>query len=164
MKLSRLARRVLGFTLLVFGTVNPANAGTPGKCVGRIPKCTTKKVCGSNSSACNVWISEKGGVANATARNLANGHVGKPKAAICVKPGTRISWSTQEKDSEFTATFGVPHPFTRNPPVFHGTVGQTDFDTANASGCYQFKVEHSVKGQTPAKADPKVIVTDIGDM
>jgi hypothetical protein len=164
MKLSRLVCSMLGFILLVFGAVNPAKAGTPGKCEGQLPNCTANKVCGSNSSDCNVWVSEKGGVANATARNLANGHVGKAGDVICVKTGTRISWSTRENESELTATFGVPHPFTRNPPVFHATVGQTDSDTTSVSGCYQYNLEHMIHGHAKAKADPKVIVTDIGDM
>jgi hypothetical protein len=166
MKLTRLVCRVSGLILLVLRAVNPANAGTPGICVGDIPKCTAKKVCGSNSFHCNVWVSEKGGVAHATPQNLPHGNIWKPGDPICVKPGTRISWSSQENESEFRATFGVPHPFTRTPAapaIFQGKVGHPDKDTANVDGCYQYKLEHWIENQPVAVDDPKVIVTDIVD-
>jgi hypothetical protein len=162
MKLRRFVCRTVGFTLLAFGGVNFANAGTPGLCAGHIPQCKVSRMCGSKSTTCNVRISEKHGVATATAQNLANGHSGKPAYPICVEPGTKISWSTQESGSGFIATFGVPHPFTRTPTtgaIFQGNVGQPDSDIADLKGCYQYDLQHSIDGQPSTYADPKVIVT-----
>jgi hypothetical protein len=166
MKLTRLVCRVLGLILLIFGAVNPVEAGTPGKCAEPAPTCDKRNICGSSTSACKMWVSENIGIANATPQNLPNGNVWKPGDPICVKAGTRISWSTQENESEFKATFGVPHPFTRTPAapaIFHGKVGHPDKDTAKVGGCYQYKLEHWIEGQPEAVDDPKVIVTDIVD-
>ena len=149
-------------TAVVFANV--ANAGTPGACTGHIPKCKPAKICGSPSVPCSVWVSEGQSKAYATAQNLAGGHVGGHNKPICVNPGTTISWSTQEADSDFIATFGVPHPFSTTPPataaIFSGHVGATANGIASTEGCYQYNLQHSIHGAAKY-ADPKVIVTSV---
>lgn len=167
MKLTRLVCRVSGLILLALGAVNPANAGTPGKCQEPPPPCDKRNICGSIHSACKVRVSETGTTATATPQNLPSGNVWKPGDAICVKPGTEMQWFTEEADSEFKATFGVPHPFSHTPTsaaIFQGMDGQTVSDKAILSSCYQYSLEHLVQGHPKATDDPKVIVTDIGDM
>jgi hypothetical protein len=154
------------FAVLAAGVlIRVASAGTPGKCVGHVPTCTAAAmICGSASTPCQVLVSEHNNYATATAQNLAGGTVGKRNKAICVNPGTTMTWSTQEPDSGFKASFGLVHPFTGSSttaPVLNGQVGNPVNVTIGTNyGCYQYNLEHSIHGR-PKKKDPKVIVTNL---
>jgi hypothetical protein len=164
MKLSRFAYRMVGFTLLAFGVVNSANAGTE-LCKKPFPKCGSTcgraPSSGSIGASCRVRVSQTSGE-----KPVAT--VGK-EDFICVDPGTDISWFTKEKGSTLTVKFNE-HPFTHSqgsPATFQGNelsthIGDTTMlpPVNSPPACYEYSVTHSIGGSN-ASLDPKVIVNGV---
>jgi hypothetical protein len=158
MKLSRLVYKNAGlFWLMLVVLVNSANAGT-GLCPEPYPPCG--QACGRSGShpvSCFVKVTE------------ASGGAIVDRDPVCVSSGTKIEWFTAESSSQFTAKFGTPNPFNTSPPTFSGNETQSPKGgkaVAPAGGCYQYSVQHCIKGVCPPLVDPKVIVTsgtDEGD-
>jgi hypothetical protein len=161
MKLSRFVYRNVALSWMVLwmvlaAFVNFANAGTPGMCSDTCtPNCGTS---GSSGVACDVAVSETSGPTGPVSAVNKN--------PICIFSGTKISWSSDPL-SEFHVIFGASHPF---PAVTHGKFdgkpGQSAGETASIppgqdSVCYQYSVEHCIKGKKCAQVDPKVIVTSV---
>jgi hypothetical protein len=160
MKTNGFVCRDIGLCCLVLAVlISSAAAGKPGSCT--IQNCTTTMWCGSpgtGGKACWIKVSE------------ANDPSGVPTAnvdgpdPVCVHSNTDIFWYTLEAGSDFKVTFGTTHPFANTPAgVFQGKKVQPAGDTAtvpSGSVCYEYSVEHCIKGKC-AKADPKVIVTNV---
>jgi hypothetical protein len=153
MKLHRFVYGNLAFWLVLALSVNSAMAGTPGTCTD-----VTATPCGSGG-VCTIKVSETTGPNPVTT-------VGNDNAAIQIKSGTRIEWSTSS--GSFIVTFAASHPFpSATAGTFAGTPGHNSGDTATIADlsppvCYQYSVEHCGSGHC-AKIDPKVIVTNVKD-
>jgi hypothetical protein len=159
MKINCFVYRNIGLSCLVLAVLVNCASGTPGQC-GATPKCgRTCGRAGSSGVACYVRVSRGSnwGVEVSAQDSL-------PGGDVCIAPGTKISWFTVDPSSNFTVTFGSPHPFgTGTPPSpFKGDENATPKSkSVTTLGCSQYSVQLCITGSAPpcVTADPKVIVT-----
>ena len=112
----------------------------PSVCANPHPEqlCTAVNTCGSSSSPCVLEIKRTGGGYDASVTpNIPN--FPKEPAAICIAPGTSVTWKGEGKNTGIMIDFASSSPF--DPP---GTImGGSDRPVTVVTkkpGCYKYTV------------------------
>jgi plastocyanin len=112
----------------------------PSVCANPHPEqlCTAANTCGSSSSPCVLEIRRTGGGYDASViPNIPN--FPKDPVAICIAPGTSVTWKGEGKNTGIMVDFGASSPFDPSGTIMGGSDRPVTVQT-KTPGCYKYTV------------------------
>lgn len=95
--------------------------------------CTPANACGSASTPCTVDVKRTSDSASSTP-SIANA---KGNSLFCLKVGTKVTWTSTEKDNGFVVDVGPSSPFEPSGAIIGGSDRSVSV-VAKRTGCFKY--------------------------